>query len=73
MIRFLPPFVEMGVKWGTLFTFAVMKKTVTMAKSSEARPNSFLFRVKGSNLCAALNAAYLTGESPVPGIAYLPG
>ena len=27
----------------------------------------------GSNLCAALNAAYLTGESPVPGIAYEKG
>ena len=29
--------------------------------------------VPGSNLCAALNAAYLAGESPVPGIAYIPG
>jgi hypothetical protein len=26
-----------------------------------------------SDLRAALKAAYLTGESPVPGIAYLPG
>ena len=27
----------------------------------------------GSALGAALNAAYLAGESPAPGIAYLPG
>jgi len=27
----------------------------------------------GSGLGAALKAAYLAGESPVPGIAYLPG
>jgi len=28
---------------------------------------------KGSALGAALKAAYLAGESPAPGIAYLPG
>jgi hypothetical protein len=34
MIRFLPPFVDMGVKWGTRFTFAVMKKTDAHGKFS---------------------------------------
>ena len=28
---------------------------------------------EGSGLSAALKAAYLAGESPAPGIAYLPG
>jgi hypothetical protein len=30
-------------------------------------------QIWGSGLGAALKAAYLAGESPVPGIAYLPG
>lgn len=38
-----------------------------------ARPAKGRTLYFGSNLCAALNAVYLAGESPVPGIAYLPG
>jgi len=29
--------------------------------------------LSGVYLCVALNAVYLAGESPFPGIAYLPG
>jgi hypothetical protein len=32
-----------------------------------------MFLVRVSRLRAALKAAYLAGESPAPGIAYLPG
>jgi hypothetical protein len=69
-------FAELGVFQNCYFNLLLLSRTFFTLLCYPAFRKNLLERDKkgrGSNLCAALNAAYLAGESPVPGIAYLPG
>ena len=50
-----------------------MKLRTQPIEHTEFYPMEAQKSTKGSALGAALKAAYLAGESPAPGIAYLPG
>ena len=53
--------------------FIQTRKEIDTEKQERNKILNYAVNSMGSGLGAALKAAYLAGESPAPGIAYLPG